>query len=1079
MADDVGVLYVKVTADTTELINKTQADALAAGKKAGMGFGKKMAAGVAVAGAATAAAAVGITKSIVDLGREYEDNMLKVQAVTGATAEGMAVASETAKALGNDITLPGVSAAGAADAMLQLAKAGFTVEEAAAAADGAMRLAVSAQMDVGQAAEIAANTVGAFGLKAEEATYIADLLARGSTSAATTVQELGTGMAQAAANFAAAGIPVADMVTSMGLMANAGVKGSDAGTSLKTMLQKLTAPTKQSAKAMEDLGVNVFDAQGNLKPMRTLVEDFSKATKDLTEEQRAQAVTTIFGADASRAANIVLMQGVEAYDELAGAMGDVEGAAGDLAGATTKGLSGAIEAIQSQMETVAIEIYEQIAPALTEVFKGVGDLVEVLSPILAEVGATLGNVAGTVLKSLSEAFAALIPAVQPILDIFAKLGEKLGPLLSRVLMKLSEVLVAVFDAVGPLLDVLIDLVFEILDAMWPIVDVLVDALLDMVKAFTPLLRAVTMLLPPFVMLINTVLKILMPILKPLLPVFVAFAEVMGDLMVRAVGALMLAFGKFLSVMGDISPFIRDKVVKPTIAFITAWAAKMVEGAVVAFGWVPGLDKKLEGAAKAVETFGKDAEDAVHQAFVETAADAKAMGDELADVGQDLLDNGAASNAYEAGREIGKGVALGMEAGIKNNSIQAQVAAVNMVKGVEYDSKNYLQQNSPSKRFITIGEGVVEGFVKGLEKGGVSEAMVETLSEGTQAALDTLVDYRNEQARILDDMKQDAREYALEITKALIGNAADPTVAYQQSVMQAENLADAQERLNELRAQQANGRTISDEQMREAENDVAVAQAAAKTFEQNFMENVNLSQGFAEAMNAAAPAIAAQFNMDTEQGRRMYETIMSNIAAAGPEVGTATANAIAAGLLSPEAFQSLVTLDTMAYGVGDAVAMTSRQNGIDQAEALVEGLDKGIKKAKKELKRIGRMAGKGMVDGLRSTIKDWVGAIDDMVKGTKVTLEVRSPSRVFERIGQQSGQGFTNGFAATASANPLPNSTAPKSKAFSVQQDSLAQASTEPPNIRVFIGDQELTDIVDVQIDKNQNELARSLMLGRY
>jgi hypothetical protein len=286
-------------------------------------------------------------------------------------------------------------------------------------------------------------------------------------------------------------------------------------------------------------------------------------------------------------------------------------------------------------------------------------------------------------------------------------------------------------------------------------------------------------------------------------------------------------------------------------------------------------------------------------------------------------------------------------------------------------------------------------------------------------------------------------------------------------------------LNELRAQKANGRKISDDQMAQAENDVAVAQAAAKTFEQNFIDNIDMAKGFASAMEAAAPVIAAQFNMETEEGRRLYETITRNIAAAGPEVGTATAMAIANGLLSPEAFQSLVELDTMAYGVGDKVAQTSRKNGIEQAEAMVAGLDKGIKKSKKELKRIGREAGNGMVQGLRSTLKDWVGAIDDMVKGTKVTLQVRSPSKVFERIGEQSGQGFTNGFAATANANPLPQGSAPRSKSFSVQSDALLQATNEPPNVRVFIGDQELTDIVDVQIDKNQNEMARSLMLGRY
>jgi hypothetical protein len=825
--------------------------------------------------------------------------------------------------------------------------------------------------------------------------------------------------------------------------------------------------------------------RGESEPMRkygVIIND--AALKQAYFEETGEKVTgTLTGQQKALAANRVIWdQTKDAQDDfartsdgLANSQRTLAATLEDVKSVVGQGLLPAVTTIVQAIGPLAKDLQEPLAEIASVIGEQLASAFETLSPLLGPLAEALTSLGGSVLKAVISAVKALVPAITPLLSIFAEVGERLGPLLERILGKVAEVLVELFGAATPVIDVLFDLAFEILDALWPIIEVVVDTLIDMIKAFTPLLRAVTMLLPPFTMLINTVFKVIMPILKPLMPVFVAFAEIMGDVMVRAVGGLMLAFGKFLSVMGDISPFIRDKVVKPTISFITVWAAKMVEGAVVAFGWVPGLDKKLEGAAKAVENFGKDAEDAIHQAFVETAADAKAMGQEMADIGQDLVDNGAASNAYEAGREIGKGVALGMEAGIKNNSIQAQVAALNMVKGVEYDSKNYLQQNSPSKRFITIGEGVVEGFVKGLEKGGVSEAMVKTLTDGTEAALDSLQSLLNEAKRMLDKSEQDYRQYALNVKAALIGDAANPAIAMEKTQMQAQNLADAQERLNELRAQAANGRKISDEQFAEAEADVRAAEAAAKSFEENFQAGIDLSSAFANALNEAAPVIAAQFDLTTPEGRRMYDTMIQNIAAAGPEVGLATAQAISAGLLSPEAFNDLKTLDALAGDVGVAVFATSKAEGRKYGEEMIKGIKAQIKASEKQLKKIGRDAGKGMVDGLRSTIKDWTQVIQDYVKGTKVTLQISSPSKVFEKIGEQTGQGFTNGFAKTADS-PINPPGGMRTRAYSPDAGSLSGGDT---NVKVFIGDRELTDIVDVQVEKNQDNMARSLMLGRY
>jgi len=923
-------------------------------------------------------------------------------------------------------------------------------------------------MDVGQASEIVANAVGAFGLEAEEATKVSDLLAKGSTSAATTVSELGIGMAQASANFAAAGVPIEDLITSMGLMANAGVKGSDAGTSLKTMLQKLTAPTSEAAKEMKELGVNVFDAEGNLKPMRKLVEDFSKATADMTEEQRAAAITTIFGADASRAANIVLTQGVEAYDELAESMNNAEGAAGDLAAATSSGLSGAIEAIQSQLETVAIDIYEQIAPSLTEVFKGIGDVVETLSPILASLGSTLGNVAGTILQSLSDAFESLLPAMQPILEIFAKIGENLGPLVGKILAKLAEVISEVFIAVGPLIDVLVDLAFEVLDALWPIVETVVDVFITLVRSLTPVLAAVAQLAPAFVLLINTGLKVILPVLKPLLPVITVLAELLGDVLVRSIGALMLGWGELLKALGKISPVIRDYVVKPTLKFLTDWATSILDIAEGAFGWVPELGPKLEKAKDAIAEFGEKSQESLDRAFKETARDAEILGDELAETGKDLIRNGAADDMYAAGKQMGRDLGDGLVDGMYFSSASVYEAGYKLGDQAESGARDAGETQSPSRSFMRIGEDLVDGLIIGMEKSGMSEDVARVMEKGLNGALDALQDFRADAKRELDQSVADFENYALAVQTAIVGDAANPALAMQKTQNQQNEIIRAQERLNELRAQAANNPSDRmSENIRIAESDLAAAQAAAKSFSENFQEGIDLSMAFGAAMQAAAPVIAAQFDMNTPEGQAMYNQIIDNILAAGPGLGTDTALAIASGMLPESSWNSLKQLNMFAGDVGKAISDKSFGQGARQARKIVKGIDAEMKKQQKALRKIGAQAGDGMVAGLRSRLDAWRRTVQEYVRVTKAELQINSPSRVFMKIGEQTAEGFNQGFADEVSTNAVPTPATPTARPYTVKDQVVSEAGVDLyPEVRVFIGDRELTDIVDVQVEKN-------------
>jgi hypothetical protein len=186
------------------------------------------------------------------------------------------------------------------------------------------------------------------------------------------------------------------------------------------------------------------------------------------------------------------------------------------------------------------------------------------------------------------------------------------------------------------------------------------------------------------------------------------------------------------------------------------------------------------------------------------------------------------------------------------------------------------------------------------------------------------------------------------------------------------------------------------------------------------------------------------------------------------------------MISPESWQNLEDLDVFAGNVGLEIADKSYGQGARMAKDVVDGIDKEMKKSRKKLVRIGERAGDGLVKGLRNKIKDWTAAIQDYVKGTEVTLKINSPSKVFERIGEQTAAGFNNGFANEVDTDAIPTPGAPTTRPYA-GRDSLVGAATSPTNtnVRVFLGDRELTDMVRTEIDESQGNMARTMALGRY
>lgn len=343
----------------------------------GKGVGVAMAAG-------TGLAAAGLTK-VIALGNAYTANLNELQAVTGATGDQMAAVSKTAIALGNDMTLPGTSAADAAQAMLELSKGGLSVADSMTAAKGTLQLAAAASVDAGTAAELQSKALNEFGLSASSAGHVADVLANTANAAAGEITDIGYALNYVGPVAKSFGISIDDTAAAIGLLANKGIQGEQAGTSLRGMLASLASPSKQASAALSELGVKAFDSQGKFVGLEKLIGQLAAAQGKLTQAQFEQAAATAFGNEGLTVANALASSGTKAFTDMAASVSK-QGGAADVAAAKMKGLGGALEGFQSQAETLGIDVYQRISPALEGLVRAattqLGNLDEVVSAAL-------------------------------------------------------------------------------------------------------------------------------------------------------------------------------------------------------------------------------------------------------------------------------------------------------------------------------------------------------------------------------------------------------------------------------------------------------------------------------------------------------------------------------------------------------------------------------------------------------------------------------------------------------------------------------------------------------------------------
>jgi TP901 family phage tail tape measure protein len=306
---------------------------------------------------------------------DFDKALSGIRALGGEYAANIGAIGEAAKTAGINFGFSATESLGAVEA---LAKAGVsTADILGGGLTGALTLAAAGQLDVATAAETASKAMTQFGLAGEDIPHLADLLAAGAASATGEVTDFAQALNQGGLVASQMGISIEETIGTLTAFASAGLIGSDAGTSFRTMLQRLAKPSKEAADRMKELGINAFDAQGNFVGLEKFAGELREGFADLTEEQRANATVTIFGSDAQRAANVLYTQGAEgiaAYTEEI----DKAGFSTDVATEQTQNLSGAVDRAKETWNAFVLGIEDGsgiIGKAVTGVVNIFADLV--------------------------------------------------------------------------------------------------------------------------------------------------------------------------------------------------------------------------------------------------------------------------------------------------------------------------------------------------------------------------------------------------------------------------------------------------------------------------------------------------------------------------------------------------------------------------------------------------------------------------------------------------------------------------------------------------------------------------------
>lgn len=331
----------------------------------------------AAATIAGGAIAAGLGSS-VKVAANFESQMAKVGAISGATGGQLSSLTETAKELGASTTK---SASEVAVGMQNLAASGFEVNDIIGAMPGIIAASEAAQEDMAMTSETLAAALNAFGMEAKESSHIADVLSQSANQSAAGILDMQYSFKYAAPVAKMLGISLEELSAATGIMADSGIKGEQAGTSLRAALLRLADPPKSASKALDALGISITDSDGKMKPFHDIIGQVGNATKDMGNAQKAAALSNIFGTEAVSGMLAVIEAGPDKLQKLTQGLKDSGGAAADTAKKMQDNLNGSLNQLSGSFETLQISVGNALIPMIRIIADGLGMLTDAFNAL--------------------------------------------------------------------------------------------------------------------------------------------------------------------------------------------------------------------------------------------------------------------------------------------------------------------------------------------------------------------------------------------------------------------------------------------------------------------------------------------------------------------------------------------------------------------------------------------------------------------------------------------------------------------------------------------------------------------------
>ena len=321
------------------------------------GAGSKIKSIVSTITAATGAGAVAAGTAAINAGKSFEAGMGEVQAISGASRKDLEGLTNKAKEMGATTKF---SATQASEGLKYMAMAGWNSQQMIDGLPGVMNLAAASGEDLGTVSDIVTDALTAMGLKAGDSAHFADVLATAASSSNTNVAMMGETFKYAAPLAGTLGYNIEDLSQAIGLMANAGIKGSQSGTSLRSILTRLASPPSDAAKAMEKYGISIKNSDGSMKSLMEVMENMRDSLQGLPEDEKAAAASALGGQEAMSGLLAIINASESDFDNLSKAIDNASGAAQDQADIMNDNLQGALYELGSAAESAGIELYDNI-----------------------------------------------------------------------------------------------------------------------------------------------------------------------------------------------------------------------------------------------------------------------------------------------------------------------------------------------------------------------------------------------------------------------------------------------------------------------------------------------------------------------------------------------------------------------------------------------------------------------------------------------------------------------------------------------------------------------------------------------